>query len=175
TVTKDGRALGGKGRVEVLPDSRPDSRVAGGREYPMVGGVATIPGAQTGDVLRVRIRPEGEPPVAGTVALKEGEAELELRGTAFIAGRARFADGAPVADEDLVARLFRAGQPDETREIRTEADGAFKTEVDSGRDVLLELFPRGSVKGEDVASLVFQRESLEAGSTWDLGPDAVTF
>src|SRR5262249_33933626 len=64
---------------------------------------------------------------------------------------------------------------DESRDVRTDAHGAFKVPVSSGRDLLLELSPRGTVKGQDVAPLVFERDVLEAGSTWDLGADAVTF
>jgi hypothetical protein len=174
SVMKDGRALDVPARVELVPASQPgppDGRPVAAQTT--ADGRATMAAPSGAGKIRVRVIADGQPAVSGEIAVREGEIDVDLTGHASVVGRARFADGTAAGDQDLLARLFRAGQPDERRDLATDSEGAFRFEAPAGRHVLLELLPHDSVKGADIAPLVFDRPALEPGSTWDLG--TVTF
>lgn len=172
-LTRDGKRFEGAGRIEVTR-VRDGERGAPAR-YPIAGGKATIPGAPAGERFRIRILPEGEPEAAGEFVVEEGEHSVDLFGRATIRGRASFEGGVPAASQDFAAKLFRIGREGEEIAFKSQADGSFAIEASCGQDVLLEIRPRGSIAGADAAALVFDRPLLEAGATWDLGPDPIVF
>lgn len=135
-------------------------------------GQATIPAVRRGETLTIRILEDGAPSVADEVVANDGEQALDFRTRARITGIATFADGAPPGDRELEARIFRSGQAVEIVGFRTAADGAVDLVAPPGLDLLLELRPKGSDAGSDLAALVFQREILQSGDTWQLGPVA---
>jgi hypothetical protein len=135
-------------------------------------GQATIPAVRRGETLTIRILEDGAPSVAGEVVANDGEQTLDFRSNARITGTATFSDGAPPGDRELEARIFRSGHAVETIGFRTAADGAIDLVAPPGLDLLLELRPKGSEAGSDLAALVFQREALQSGDTWQLGPVA---
>jgi Carboxypeptidase regulatory-like domain len=164
---KLGGASRGGGRVEVV-------RGSGGPAMTvrLEAGEATIPGAKKGESLNVRILEDGAPAVSGTIAVEDGERSLDLRSSARVVGRAGFTDGTPAGDREMEAKVYRQGHAAERIPFRTGPDGAIALEAPAGIDLLIELRPTGAAAGSDLAPVVFQRETLESGETWDLGSAA---